>query len=77
MVATVAEKGYEATTVAEIDVMVLPGARGRGVGAALADDLIRRMRERGATTFQAWVGHRSGPGPMLAPPTGFGAVPAH
>lgn len=66
----------EATTIAEIDVMVLPAARGRGVGAALADDLIQRMRERGATTFQAWVGHRSGPGPMIAPPTGFGAVPA-
>lgn len=66
----------EATTVAQVDVMVLPAARGRGVGSALADDLIGRMRERGATTFQAWVGHRAGAGPTIAPPTGFGAVPA-
>lgn len=66
----------EATTIAEVDVMVLPGARSRGVGTALADDLLRRMRERGATAFQAWVGHHPAPGPTIAPPTGFGAVPA-
>jgi GNAT superfamily N-acetyltransferase len=66
----------EATTIAEIDVMVLPGARGRGVGTALADDLMQRMRARGATTFQVWVGHHAAPGPIISPPTGFGAVPA-
>ncbi|WP_404311346.1 GNAT family N-acetyltransferase [Agrococcus terreus] len=66
----------EATTVAEIDVMVRRGARGRGVGAALADDLIGRMRARGATTFQAWVDHHPAPGPTIAPPTGFGEIPA-
>lgn len=66
----------EATTLAEVDVMVVPGARGRGVGAALADDLIARMRASGATTFQAWADHHPAPGPTIAPPTGHGAVPA-
>ncbi|GAA3602484.1 GNAT family N-acetyltransferase [Agrococcus terreus] len=66
----------EATEIAEIDVMVRRGARGRGVGTALADDLIGRMRSQGATTFQSWVDHHPAPGPTIAPPTGFGAVPA-
>ncbi|HET8867870.1 MAG TPA: GNAT family N-acetyltransferase [Agrococcus sp.] len=66
----------EAQTVGEVDVLVLPRARRTGVGTALADDMIGRMRERGVTTFQAWVTHRPAPGPQLAPPTGFGAVPA-
>ena len=66
----------EGTTIAEVDVMVLPSARRRGVGAALADDLIARMRERGATTFQAWVDHHPEPGPTMPSPTGFGEIPA-
>ena len=66
----------EAQTIAELDVLVLPGARRHGVGTALADHLFARMREQGATTFQAWVSHFPAPGPVLAPPTGFGEIAA-
>ncbi|MCH1882736.1 GNAT family N-acetyltransferase [Agrococcus sp. ARC_14] len=70
----------EAQSIGELDVLVLPNARRRGVGASLADDMIGRMRERGVTTFQAWVTHRpttdADPGPQLTPPTGLGSIAA-
>ncbi|WP_206447024.1 GNAT family N-acetyltransferase [Agrococcus sp. KRD186] len=66
----------EAQTVAEIDALVLPQHRRRGVARALVDQLLGRMRAQGVTTFQAWVDHRPAPGPRLAAPTGFGEVPA-
>ena len=67
----------EAQTVAGVDVVVLPQHRRRGVARALADHLLARMREQGATTFQAWVDHHPAPGEQLSPPTGFGEIPAH
>lgn len=66
----------EAQTIGEVDVLVLPGSRGRGVGTALADDLLARLAAQGVTTEQAWVNHPPAPGPTLHPPTGFGAIPA-
>ncbi|SFS15893.1 Acetyltransferase (GNAT) family protein [Agrococcus baldri] len=72
-----AERGLrEAQTIAGIDAMVLPEHRRMGVARALVDDLLARMRARGATTFQAWVDHHPAPGPQLSPPTGFGEIPA-
>lgn len=52
------------TTTTTVELLVHPGARGRGVGAALADDLARRLR--GATdppagTVHAWS-HTDSPG---------------
>lgn len=66
----------EAQTVAELDVLVLPRARGRGVGTALADRMLEAMAARGVTTFQAWISHFPAPGPVLASPTGFGEIAA-
>ncbi|GEK78788.1 GNAT family N-acetyltransferase [Agrococcus baldri] len=66
----------EAQTIAEVDVLVLPGARGRGVGTALAEAMLERMRAQGVTTFQAWVAHFPAGGPVLTAPTGFGEIAA-
>lgn len=66
----------EAQTIGEVDVLVLPGSRGRGVGTALADDLLARLAAQGVTTEQAWVNHPPAPGPTLLAPTGFGEIPA-
>ena len=48
---------------------------GRGIGSAAYDLVERTAREHGRTVLQSWAEHPAAPGPQLAPPTGFGAIP--
>lgn len=67
------------TTTAWINLLVLPEARGRGIGSALHDEGLAWLSAQGRTVIQASTDQRSepedGPG-TLAPPTGAGRVPA-
>ena len=67
---------HESTHVANADLYVLPEARGRGVGAAVWRAIEALLEAEGRTTVQAWVDHVPADGPVVAAPTGFGAVPA-
>lgn len=61
----------------EFDLMVDPPEWGRGVEELLLAEVEREARERGIDTIQTWTLHRPGaPGPRLAPPTGWGEIPA-
>lgn len=66
----------EATTIADVDIAVVPAFEGRGVGRALGGALLAQAADSGVRSLQAWVEHHPAPGPRLAPPTGFGDVPA-
>ncbi|MCP2636663.1 GNAT family N-acetyltransferase [Microbacterium sp. HD4P20] len=66
----------DASTI-EFDLMVDPPHWGRGAQERLLAEVEREARERGLTTIQTWTLHRPGtPGPGLAPPTGWGSIPA-
>jgi GNAT superfamily N-acetyltransferase len=61
----------------EFDLMVDPPMRGRGAEQALLTAVEAEARVRGIGTIQSWTLHRPDTeGPRLAPPTGFGAIPA-
>lgn len=51
---------------------------GRGIGTRAVEMIERIARERGRTVLQSWAEHPAtdAPLPRLAPPTGFGDVPA-
>ncbi len=62
---------------AYVQVDVLPGRRGQGIGAALLDAAVAAAAELGETTLKAQVQHVAVTGgDRLASPTGFGDVPA-
>ncbi|SDH93388.1 GNAT family N-acetyltransferase [Agrococcus jejuensis] len=67
---------HEGLHVGSASILVLPSARRRGVGAALWDAALARLEAEGRTTIQAWIDHRPATGATIAPPTGFGAIPA-
>lgn len=48
---------------------------GRGIGSAAYELVEKTAREHGRTVLQSWAEHPAAPGPQLAPPTGFGAIP--
>jgi GNAT superfamily N-acetyltransferase len=48
---------------------------GQGIGSAAYEVVEAAVRAEGRTVMQAWASHAAGDGEMLAPPTGFGAVP--
>lgn len=53
-----------------------PEVWGRGIGALAMELAERTAREHGRTVLQTWAEHPEAPGPRLAPPTGFGSIPA-
>lgn len=57
-------------------VQVHPEFRGRGIGTAMADLLLRLSREHGASKILAWSTHPEGPGERREPATGAGSIPA-
>jgi GNAT superfamily N-acetyltransferase len=64
-------------SVSWIEIGVAPAQRNRGIGAALLEVLESRAARAGHTTLQAEVIHTStAGGRRLAPPTGFGELPA-
>ena len=64
------------TRVSWLDVNVDPGHRNQGAGSALLDRLEQIAREAGRPVAQVGGKHRTDlPGPTLASPTGFGALP--
>lgn len=66
----------DASTV-EFDLMVDPPHWGEGAEELLLAEVEREARERGFATIQTWTLHRPGTaGPLLEPPTGWGAIPA-
>lgn len=66
----------DASTI-EFDLMVDPPHWGEGVEELLLAEVEREAGERGITTIQTWTLHRPDTrGPFLAPPTGWGRVPA-
>ncbi len=61
----------------EFDLMVDPDRRGEGAEEVLLDAVEEEARRRGIATVQTWTLHRPGAhGRMIAPPTGYGSVPA-
>ena len=58
-----------------IGTQVLPAHRRAGIGTALADRLEAVAREWGLTKVIVYTVSKSGPGPRLDSPTGFGSVP--
>jgi GNAT superfamily N-acetyltransferase len=58
------------------DAHVLPAYRRRGIGGALLDSVERLARESGRRRLIVYAPSADGPGPLLRPPTGAGAVPA-
>lgn len=67
---------HEGLHVGSASVLVHPDARSRGVGSALWEAALARLAAEGRTTIQAWIDHRPATGATIAPPTGFGAIPA-
>jgi GNAT superfamily N-acetyltransferase len=66
----------DASTV-EFDLMIDPPRWGQGAEEILLAEVEREARERGLPTIQTWTLHRPGAtGPLLAPPTGWGTIPA-
>ncbi len=68
----------EGSSVAYISAWVVPEARGRGLGRAIAEHIERVAIDLGATTLQAWADHHA---PVegdagIAPASGHGAVAA-
>lgn len=68
----------EGASVAYVSAWVVPDARGRGLGRAVAEHAERAAIELGATTLQAWADHRA---PVegdaaIAPVSGHGAIAA-
>ncbi len=62
---------------AEVDVMVRPDGRGRGLGAELLAWAEGVARDAGRGTVQSWVGFgEHATGPQVAPTTGTGTAPA-
>jgi GNAT superfamily N-acetyltransferase len=68
----------EGARIAVVEVEVHPDWRGRGIGSALLELGEGQAGEAGRRTLQAWPIHTRGAdgGTRLAPPTGFGTVPA-
>jgi GNAT superfamily N-acetyltransferase len=61
----------------EFDLMIDPPMWGQGAEQLLLAEVEREARERGLATIQTWTLHRPGqPGELLAPPTGWGSIPA-
>lgn len=61
----------------DFDLMVDPVSRGQGAEEVLLEAVETEARSRGIGVIQTWTLHRPDTdGPPLAPPTGFGAVPA-
>lgn len=48
---------------------------GRGIGSAAYELVEKTARKHGRTVLQSWAEHPAAPGPQLAPPTGYGAIP--
>lgn len=66
----------EGATTLEFDLLATPEARSEGIEAALLRQLLQDAAELGRTSLQTWSLHPLGDGrPMIAAPTGFGAVP--
>jgi GNAT superfamily N-acetyltransferase len=68
----------EGSSVAYVSAWVVPEARGRGLGRAIAEHAERAAIELGATTLQAWADHHA---PVegdagVSPASGHGAVAA-
>ena len=57
-------------------VELLKEVHGRGLGSQAYAMVEAIAREHGRTVLQTWAEHNELPGPRLAPPTGFGSVPA-
>ncbi len=49
---------------------------GRGIGSAAYEIVEQTARSHGRTVLQAWAEHPAAAGPRIAPPTGFGEIPA-
>jgi GNAT superfamily N-acetyltransferase len=61
----------------EFDLMVDPPYREQGAEQVLLAAVEQEARQRGIATIQTWTLHRpDSAGPRIAPPTGFGAIPA-
>ncbi|MGZ8804574.1 MAG: N-acetyltransferase family protein [Microbacterium sp.] len=62
----------------EFDLFIDPDHRGEGAEGMLLEAVESEARDRGIHTIQTWTLHRPDtPGPMVAPPTGFGSIPAN
>jgi len=59
-----------------IDVQVHPDHQGNGIGRALADAVESLARDTGLERLITYAVSADAPGERLAPPTGFGSVPA-
>lgn len=66
----------DAANTAWIQVQVHPEFTGRGIGRALADATEEVARTDGKEQIHVYAGSPPAPGPLLEPPTGFGALPA-
>lgn len=62
--------------VAWADAQVLPEYRRRGIGGALIEHMEGLARQAGRQRLIVYAPSADGPGPLLSPPTGAGAVPA-
>lgn len=65
------------TSTAWVNLLVLPGSRGRGIGSALLEQGLAWLRDQGRTVAQASTDQRAEPPEglgTLAPPTGAGRV---
>lgn len=58
-----------------LEVEVLEPFRGRGIGSALYEALLRWAAEDGRSVIQGFVLHAPADGPKVSSPTGFGSVP--
>jgi len=70
------DAGLDADQVGWLDVQVLPEFQGRGIGRGLADAIETLAREADLARLITYAVSRDAPGERLAPPTGFGSVPA-
>ena len=68
-------EGDASNTVSSI-VQVHPAFTGRGLGRALAERVEEFSHERGRTQVHVYAGTAPAEGPRVAPPTGFGSLPA-
>ncbi|WP_206447025.1 GNAT family N-acetyltransferase [Agrococcus sp. KRD186] len=68
----------QSASVAYLSAWVVPEARGRGIGRAIAQRLEAEATVLGATALQAWVDHRVPPAgaASLTPHSGHGAIAA-
>ncbi|WP_424935577.1 MULTISPECIES: N-acetyltransferase family protein [Bacteria] len=63
------------TTTARMNLELLPGVWGRGIGSAVYPLIEQQARAHARSTLELWAEQPASDGPRLTAPTGFGSVP--